>query len=72
MPIVKVSDDGKESIIDTKADARRKRNAKIAAVSAAGGAVISFSLFFLHSPEAGIFAGLWPATLCSLLNLIDD
>lgn len=72
MPIVKVSDDGKESIIDTKADARRKRNAKIAAAIAAGGAVISCSLFFLHSPEAGIFAGLWPVTLCSLLNLVDD
>tara|TARA_Y100001973_G_C4945830_1_gene207874 strand:- start:89 stop:307 length:219 start_codon:yes stop_codon:yes gene_type:complete len=72
MPIVKVSDDGKESIIDAAADARRKRNAKIGASAAVLGAVISFGLFFLHSPEAGIFAGLWPATLCSLLNLIDD
>ncbi len=52
MPIVKVSDDGKESIIDAAADARRKRNAKIGASVATLGAVISFGLFFSAQPRS--------------------
>ena len=67
MPLVRVSDDGKK-IAETK----RKSNAKVAAVIALIGAAASFALFFFHSPEAGIFAGLWPATIVSTLNLIDD
>ncbi len=67
MPIVRVSDDGKNL-----SEIKRKRNAKIAGVVALLGSAISFALFFLHSPEAGIFAGLWPATIVSSLNLLDN
>jgi hypothetical protein len=67
MPIVRVNDKG-----DNLAEIKRKRNGKIAAVVALLGSIISFTLFFFHSPEAGIFAGLWPATIVSVLNLVDD
>jgi len=67
MPLVRVSDDGKK-IAETK----RKRSAKVVGIVALAGSVVSFALFFFHSPEAGIFAGLWPATIVSTLNLIDD
>jgi len=67
MPIVRVNDAGKDI-----AENKRKRNGKVVALVALGGTVISFALFFLHSPEAGIFAGLWPVTIVSTLNLIDD
>jgi len=67
MPLVRINDAGKKI-----AEAKRKSNAKIAGAIALLGSVISFALFFMHSPEAGIFAGLWPATIVSFLNLIDD
>ncbi len=67
MPLVRVSDDGKDI-----AEIKRKRNAKIAGTVALVGSVVSFGLFFFHSPEAGIFAGLWPATIVSSLNLLDN
>jgi uncharacterized membrane protein YjfL (UPF0719 family) len=67
MPIVRVNDKG-----DKIAEIKRKRNTKIAAAVALVGSVVSFALFFFHSAEAGIFAGLWPATIVSVLNLVDD
>jgi hypothetical protein len=67
MPLVRVNDDGKNL-----SEVKRKRNAKLACAVALIGSAASFALFFLHSPEAGIFAGLWPATIVSALNLIDN
>ncbi len=67
MPIVRVDDNGKEIVEDN-----RRKNAKIVAAVAASGMILSTLLFFFVSPEAGIFAGLWPVTLASVTNLVDD
>jgi len=67
MPIVRIDDNGKEIV-----EAKRKRNAKIVAAVSAAGMVVSTLLFFFVSPEAGIFAGLWPVTIAAVTNLVDD
>jgi len=67
MPIVRVDDNGKEIV-----EARRKRNAKWVAAGAFSGLALSTLLFIFVSPEAGIFAGLWPVTIVAVTNLVDD
>ena len=67
MPIVRIDDNGKEIV-----EAKRKRNAKIVAAVSAAGMAVSTLLFFFVSPEAGIFAGLWPVTIAAVTNLVDD
>ena len=67
MPFVRVSDDGK----DLEAE-RKKKNKLIVGGVALLGSAVSFSLYFYHSPEAGIFAGLWPATILSALNILNE
>ena len=55
-----------------KKDVSRKEIARSAAVWAAAGMCLATGLFYVHSPELGIFAGLWPVTFISILNLVDD
>jgi hypothetical protein len=63
MPIVRV---------DSSGNKKRKKDAKSVTIACLAASVGCCLLYFFHSPEAGIFAGIWPVTIMTALNLIDD
>lgn len=63
MPIIRIDNNGNK---------KRKKDAKLVVGTCIAASVGCFLLYFFHSPEAGIFAGIWPVTVMTALNLIDD
>lgn len=67
MPVIRTDDQGNEVQKE-----KRKKQARHVAIITATGAVVSTVLFFYHSPDMGIFIGLWSIGLAVVTNLIDD
>tara|TARA_B100000131_G_scaffold277795_1_gene281865 strand:+ start:291 stop:482 length:192 start_codon:yes stop_codon:yes gene_type:complete len=63
MPIVRIDENGKDI---------RKKNAKKAAMISISGLALASAVYYFHSPELGIFLGLFPIALSTILNLVDD
>ena len=67
MPVVRVNSEGVE--IEKLKVMARKRFAKKTSALVVLGMVASAFVYNTVSPEAGIYCGLWPIALSSLLNL---